>query len=407
MRAVCARRDSEHITVDPHEQREEMARRLPRAVQPFLTWLTALPAPGGSYRQRTPRHHIAAAFAWLVAGTAISAAAVMQGGGLLALLPFGMVATTSGMGLLQAVVYHHCSHGTVLATRRANLAMGRFISLLLLIKDFDVYQKEHFRHHSPKRLFTDDDEFLSYLDRFIGIGPGMSRHESRRRVLKSFVSPVFHVRLLTARLAGCLVTCKAADRAARLVFWGSVLLASYWVGAVVPVLVAWFVPAIILFQIATSLRVLAEHRFADGDVMALRDRRFIGRTTAGVFPGAAVPGVAASKMAAVADWTIWWFKMMTVHLFSRVFVLVGDAPAHDYHHRHPGSRDWPSYIHARSRDRALGCPGFPVDYIGTLGLFRAIDENLASLANERPGGGGQHGSWLSPGAVPNGLSPSR
>jgi hypothetical protein len=75
--------------------------------------------------------------------------------------------------------------------------------------------------------------------------------------------------------------------------------------------------------------------------------------------------------------------MLTVHLFSRVFVLMGDAPAHDYHHRRPGSRDWPSHIHARSRDRALGCPAFPVNYIGTLGLFHAINENLASLANAR------------------------
>lgn len=400
MRAVCARSDSdEHIAVDPYQQRAAMAHRLPKAVQPFLTWLTALPAPGGSYRRRTPMHHIAAAFVWLVAGTATSAAAVMEGGFLLALLPFGMVATASGMGLLQAVIYHHCAHGTVLATRRANRAMGNFISLLLLIKDFDTYQKEHFAHHSPKRLFTDDDEFLSYLGRFIGIAPGMPRRELRRRVLKSFFSPMFHARLLAARLSACLVTCKAADRAIRMAFWGGVLIESYRSGAMVPVLVAWFVPAIILFQIATSLRVLAEHRFANSDVMALRDRRFIARTTAGVFPGPVVPGVAASNSAAAKDWAVWWFKMMTVHLFSRVFVLVGDAPAHDYHHRHPGSRDWPNYIQARSSDRALGCPGFPANYIGTLGLFRAIDENLASLANARPVSGGPERSFAVSAAI--------
>jgi hypothetical protein len=319
----------------------------------------------------------------------MSACAITQRGGLLALLPFGMVATTSGMGLLQAVVYHHCAHGTVLATRRGNRTMGKFISLLLLIKDFDVYQKEHFAHHSPRRLLTDDDEFLSYLLRFIGIAPGMPRPALRRRVLKSFFSPAFHARLLAARLTGCLVTCSAADRTARAVFWGSILAGAYLAGAMAPLLIAWFVPAVILFQIATSLRVLAEHRFADGDAMALRDHRFIARTTAGVFPGAAVPRIAAGKIAALAEWTIWWGKMMTVHLFSRVFVLVGDAPAHDYHHRHPGSPDWASYIHARSRDRALGCPGFAVDYIGTLGLFQAIDENLASLADAWSASGGQ------------------
>src|SRR3546814_20241956 len=71
--------------------------------------------------------------------------------------------------------------------------------------------------------------------------------------------------------------------------------------------------------------------------------------------------------------------MLTVHLFSRLFVLVGDAPCHDYHHRRPGSRKWPSYIHERQADLLRGCPAYPVTYIETWGLFRAIDENLASL----------------------------
>src|SRR3546814_18853120 len=72
--------------------------------------------------------------------------------------------------------------------------------------------------------------------------------------------------------------------------------------------------------------------------------------------------------------------MLTVHLFSRLFVLVGDAPCHDYHHRRPGSRKWPSYIHERQADLLRGCPDYPVNYIETWGLFRAIDENLASLS---------------------------
>ena len=296
MRAVCApTNSSKHIAVDPHEERAEMARRLPAAVQPFLTWLTALPAPGDGYRQRTPMHHIAAAFAWLVAGTALSAAAVVRDAGFLSLLPFGMVATTAGMGLLQAVIYHHCAHGTVLATRRANRALGKFITLLLLIKDFDAYQREHIGHHNPKKLLESGDEFVDYLSRFIGIIPGMSRRQSWCRVLVSFFSPIFHARFLAARLSGCLGAGSAVDRWARIGFWASVLVASYGFGALTPVLVAWFVPAVFLFQIATSLRVLAEHRFPEPEIMALRDRAFIARATAGVFPGAPVPRIAAGE----------------------------------------------------------------------------------------------------------------
>ena len=72
--------------------------------------------------------------------------------------------------------------------------------------------------------------------------------------------------------------------------------------------------------------------------------------------------------------------MLTVHLFARVFVLVGDAPCHDFHHRRPASRRWTDYIHARQKDADNGCPTYPLGYIETWGLFEAIDENLASLS---------------------------
>ena len=387
MGAVGARRTSEeHLVLDPHAAREAMARRLPRMVQPFLTWLTALPAPGERRRTRTPIHFVAAAFARLVGGTVLSAAAIKHGSSFLALVPLGMVATTSGMGLLQAVVYHHCAHGTVLGSRRANRALGRFVSVLLLIKDFDAYQKEHMAHHSPRRLLTADDEFLDYLRRFIGIAPGMPRGRLWRRVVISFFSPAFHARLLRARLLSCLLPGRVSEYGLKVGFWSGVLLSGYWTGAIPAMLVAWLVPATFLFQIATSLRVLAEHRFPPSEVRAARDRGFIARTTAGVFPGTAPPRPIGSRTATLVGWTVWWVKILTVHLLSREFVLVGDAPAHDYHHRHPGSRDWPNHIRARSRDRSDGCPGFPVNYIGTLGLFRAIDENLSSLANAPPEG---------------------
>ncbi len=34
----------------PADPREEMARRLPAALQGFLTWLTAMPAPGSTVK---------------------------------------------------------------------------------------------------------------------------------------------------------------------------------------------------------------------------------------------------------------------------------------------------------------------------------------------------------------------
>src|SRR4029077_9782543 len=82
----------------------------------------------------------------------------------------------------------------------------------------------------------------------------------------------------------------------------------------------------------------------------------------------------------LCSWFVWWGEMLTVQLFVRLFVLVGDAPCHDYHNRRPGSKRWTSYSHARQKDRLDGCPGFPVNYCDSWGLFRSIDRNLATLA---------------------------
>ncbi|HTW27079.1 MAG TPA: hypothetical protein VME92_08135, partial [Acetobacteraceae bacterium] len=79
-------------------------------------------------------------------------------------------------------------------------------------------------------------------------------------------------------------------------------------------------------------------------------------------------------------WTAWWLNMLTVQLFVRLFVLVGDAPCHDFHHRRPATKRWTSYIQARQADADAGSPGFPANYIETWGLFRAVDENLAAMA---------------------------
>ncbi|MFC7538364.1 hypothetical protein ACFQU2_01425 [Siccirubricoccus deserti] len=76
--------------------------------------------------------------------------------------------------------------------------------------------------------------------------------------------------------------------------------------------------------------------------------------------------------------------LLTVQLFVRLFVLVGDAPCHDFHHRKPATRRWADYIHARQADLDAGSPGFPTGYFETWGLFRAIDQNLETLAATTP-----------------------
>jgi hypothetical protein len=72
--------------------------------------------------------------------------------------------------------------------------------------------------------------------------------------------------------------------------------------------------------------------------------------------------------------------MLTWQMFVRLFVMVGDSPCHDFHHRRPASKTWTSYIQAREKDlhRVVAADG--TRYNECWGLLRAVDLTLSSLA---------------------------
>jgi len=357
-----------------------MHHRLPGFLQPFLTWLTARPAPGEAAKAHSSYYHVVTAFATLVAGVTFSLAALELGRLWLIALPLLMIVTASGMGKLQAVVFHHCAHGTVFRERLTNRRVGEAISILLLMKHFDVYQHEHMLHHSPNKLLTHEDEFTQFVLNLAGLRPGLPKAVLWRRVLISFVSPFFHLRFLLARVSSCLLSHSTVHNLIGCAAWGGLFYSVWLTGTWTELAMVWLFPVVVLLQIGTALRTLCEHRFPDQEVIDARGKTFVCLATAGVFPGAPVPQRSATTPGGLAAWAAWWGTMLTVHLFARVFVLVGDAPCHDFHHRRPASRRWTDYIHARQKDADSGCPAYPLGYIETWGLFEAIDENLASLS---------------------------
>jgi len=371
----------------PTDPRARMAAQLPAWVQPFLTWLTAKPAAGEAAPNRSAISFVAGALAWMLGGTLVSFLAVLLAGSLPALwllLPLGLLATSCGLGLFQVVVFHHCSHGTVFSTREMNQRVGRMISALLLFKRFEDYQREHMMHHSPRKLLTEEDEFADFVLGMVGLEPNLSKAELWRRVMVAMVSPAFHTRFLVRRIRASLMTGDAGhDRMGRLA-WGGAFALAVATGTLVEFAVAWVLPVTVMLQAATVLRILCEHRFPEPEVLAVRDRAFVCHATAGVFPGSAPPDVSATTLSGFLDWAAWWADMLTVQVFVRLFVLVGDAPCHDFHHRKPATRRWADYIHARQADLEAGSPGFPLGYFESWGLFAAIDQNLGTLASTAP-----------------------
>lgn len=361
--------------------RQTIADATPNAAQPFLTWLTAKPARDDVLRAHGPGYHLGTALLSVAAGLALSILALGEAGWWFLLLPIGLILTTSGMGKLQAVIYHHCAHKTVLARPEWNEWLGEAISILLLIKRFDTYRREHLQHHRASVQLTDEDEFLQFLQDRLGMRIGEPKAVLRRKMLWGLASPVFHMRCLWGRMTSCFRSDRRNWDIASAVAWIGLLSLVTYLGIWREFAVVWLVPLVVLFQIATSLRILCEHRFPATDASGNRGARFICEVTTGVVAGAPPPRTRTS-----GAWLLWWAEMLTVHLFCRVFVLVGDAPAHDHHHRHPQTGDWPNHIRSRQGDADSGGSKFPVNYVEYWGLFKAIDNILDTMSQYRPGG---------------------
>ena len=377
--AVAAR---PQIITARRDPRAAMAERLPPFAQPFITWLTARPAPGEEEHERPAWTYVSEALMWIACGLALGMIAFQAGTALgWALLPLSLIATSCGLGLFQVVVFHHCGHGTVFKDRDTNRQVGRLISAVLLFKHFDAYRREHMLHHNARKLLTEEDEFADFVLGMCRLEPSLPKGELWRRVLINVVlSPAFHLRFLHRRARAAMRSGDVLHNRVSAGFWlGSAVVATLC-GQLVPYLVVWVLPVTLLLQLATIGRILCEHRFPEPALITARGREFVCRATAGVFPGSMPPSASAASLAGLFAWSAWWVDLLTVQLFVRLFVLVGDAPCHDFHHRRPAAAAWTSYAHARQRDVDAGCPGFPLNYGETWGLVRAIDENLATLS---------------------------
>jgi fatty acid desaturase len=358
-----------------------MALRLPRAVQPFLTWLTGRPAPGERSRSRAPWTFLFEAIVWTAIGLLVGIAGVAaHGPAASALIALSLVSTTAGVSLFQVAVFHRCAHGHLFVDRRHNRDVGRLVSALLLFKHFDRYRQEHMSHHSVRTLLTESDEFTDFVLGLCRLEPGMSKRRLWRRVLASLVSPRFHTRFLVRRAQ---MSWRSGDRlhdTVGIAAWAIAAAGCAVAGWLVPFFVVWVLPVTWLLQCVTVARILIEHRFPDPAHCGERDKVFQCRATLGVFPGSAPPVHDAATPRGLVAWGGWWADMLTVQLLVRAVVLVADAPCHDFHHRRPSSSRWTDYAHARQDDLDAGCPGYPINYGETWGLVRAIDENLEALS---------------------------
>ncbi len=332
--------------------RESMA-VLPRWMQPWLTRLTGKALPGEAGRALHPVQSLALSLALLL-GLAAGNLLLLSGGGMagFAMLPLTWLVITGLMRKMQVVYGHHCVHRVFVRGHPAgNEFLLRALTTFLLVQNGAEYRRDHLGHHNRSLFTTVRDADAAFLHR-LGFQPGTRRGVLwRRLLLGTLLSPRFHGLFLAARLGSCLMRQPPAWRLAAaawtgLLTAGLAALAGWWQAA----LVVW-VPMFFLYHHSALLQFLTEHAWlvsgeAPRSVDAYAERCW------GRFLGDPCPAPGRHRgLAWLGAWTRWWLRLLLLHAPVRVACLVGDLPAHDWHHLCGFIGDdtaaWPGAIHAR------------------------------------------------------------
>jgi hypothetical protein len=330
--------------------------RFPNWTQPFWTLMTGKALPDEAPLIRVhPLYMLLCTISYIIVGTSLQIAmltavtpTLVVAGYLLT--PVFAISVTGAWRKLQVVYAHHAIHDTFFSrSRRFNNLIATILTILALVPNRQEYEREHFDHHRWSIFTTLEDADASLLYKF-GLRPGSQIELLRRALWKALVSPRFHASFLFARVRSNLQRPFPANVAA--VGWLGVLFVGLpLLFGLVPVALAVWLPMIVIYQMSALMQLATEHVWLLGPLTADRTEDYAARCH-GRFCGERVPkdGVTPATFGA---WVGWWGRTLTVHFPVRLCVLVGDLPAHDWHHlcgllKHRQS-GWTSAIYERQR----------------------------------------------------------
>lgn len=375
----------------------ETMRTLPNFMQPMLTWLTGKPFQGQQpLIKRSKMSHYMSALFFLFFGASLATVGILNSNWWsFFAIPFGWILTVGGARKLATSINHYCVHGDFMPLHWKRLLpyqslIAEVNSIICFLQCFADYRHEHMTHHKAKCTATmrDPDMVFMWL---IGFKAGMSRTALWRNFYWTLFRPSFHYLFLKARFNS---NFRKGTLSRKLVVGGYLLaltlLAAYISWKVI--LFAWVFPLTILYHIAALMQFCSEHRWLKDtdttgmvDNLSPKERIVRAKTlTLGRFSGETVPNTKdCSKMKAITLWIRWLFKMLLVHLPTRLFVLSGDLPQHDWHHRAKKGDDWANAVYERQLTiNNLASSEEPFREVW--GLRNAIDGVFVSLSKIPP-----------------------
>ncbi|TMP26700.1 hypothetical protein CWB99_17720 [Pseudoalteromonas rubra] len=291
----------------------------------------------------------------------------------------GLVFSTRRMA---AVILHQSVHERLSGNGLFDKLLGDFVTLLMLTQDYETYKVDHCKiHHGPLTFATKYDPIVQFFSVF-GIDLGAKKQNLYLNFFISIFSPIFHLSFFITRL-GYNISAERSIRSLLSIAYIAALLAVpyYLTGGFSALFFAFIVPVVFLYQISAFIEICSEHAWFENNIKStedlLEDPYFYSDISWGRFCGSKYPekGI-ISKLK-------WYFVQLFYHLPVRLFILVGDLPQHDYHHRKPLCFDW---VNARyNREKALYnlAEGEP-EYIDIWGIHNAIEHVFGVVSEKDP-----------------------
>lgn len=329
----------------------------PDWTQPIWTWLTGKPRCHEiKFKSLRPATMFAITAVTIVVVSTLELVLLNLSGWLSKTLafcatPFCILILTGEWRKIQVVYMHHAIHDSFFnGNKRANSIAANVFGCLAFTAGKKEYQYQHMLHHST-RWFAGELDSDATLLRVNGFYFGRGYDELRRCLILTILSPFFHFRCVIYRVRSVLAM-PVFWRIAGFGWWLLLILSLTVSFGIDDTLIVVIFPLFICFHVSALLQILTEHLWlpvCDFSSMNLQQYavRCVGR-----FCGEAVPSMPAGVGGTLSR-VGWFARLLFVHLPTRVAVLVGDLPAHDWHHLSCFLGDphglWPCAIYARQQ----------------------------------------------------------
>jgi hypothetical protein len=313
--------------------------RLPNWTQIPLTWVTGSALPAQRMPRWRPWHFALSAVTTLGIGLTLSFIVLDTGGAWCCLLLLSWFFTIVGVRSIQLGIVHHCAHGNVAKDRAIGDAIGRALSIVLLLEDYDGYKHFHLVDHHTDMLSTSVDPTRQKLER-CGLTLGTPAALLKRRLLRALLNPLHHIDEFGRRLRSHYRTNHLWTQVV-MTLWLCALSVATLSHAFV-MMMGWWLPLIVGYEVCSLIRSVIRH-WPERD--GAKGLAVLAAKTSANFCGVPLPAKGNTPLREAGILARWGARM-TVEIICRYLFVSADGPNHDLHHL-DARGDWSNHASMR------------------------------------------------------------